>query len=132
MKRWPAGIGPAKIRLAGGYSADVANEPRREIVGVVGDVRQDLLDREIQPQIYIPYLQQPALSQAEGLGSRFTMSFVVRSAGEPKRLIKVLRTAVADVDVPIFKIKTLDELMVEQLWQTRQTAMLLASSAPSP
>jgi putative ABC transport system permease protein len=107
---------------------DIVNEPLREIVGVVGDLRHNRYDREAQPQMYVPYVQHPLVSQSRLVESRLTMTFVVRCAGDPFQLVPTLRAAVADVDrnLPIFNIKTLDEYVAEQLWQPRQTMTLLA------
>jgi putative ABC transport system permease protein len=127
MRRWRAlwsGQNPIGRRLR----IDMVNEPRREIVGVVGDIRHNRYDREAQPQMYVPYVQHPLVSQDRWVESRLSMTFVVRSAGDPLRLVPALRTAVAEVDrnLPIFNMKTLDEYVAEQIWQPQQTMTLLA------
>jgi len=94
----------------------------------VGDIRHNRYDREAQPQMYVPYVQHPLISQGRWVESRLTMTFVVRSAGDPLRLVPALRAAVAEMDrnLPIFNIKTLDEYLAEQIWQPQQTVILLA------
>src|SRR5579872_4811208 len=106
---------------------DMVKEPSRQIVGVVGDMRHNRYSREAQPQMYVPYVQHPLISPARFVEPRLTMTFVVRSAGEPLRRTPALRAAVAEVDrnVPIFNLKTVDEYVAEQLWQPRQTTILL-------
>ncbi len=123
-RRFWSGEDPIGKRLL----IDLLNEPSREIVGVVGNIRHNRYEREIQPQMYVPYTQQPAVSRSRWLESRLTMTFVVRAAADPMRLVPALRTAVADVDrnLPIFKIKMLDAYIAEQLWQPQQTTILLA------
>jgi putative ABC transport system permease protein len=123
-RRFWSGEDPIGKRLL----LDMVNEPIREIVGVVGDVRHNRYDREAQPQMYVPYVQHPLVSQGRWVESRLTMTFVVRSAGDALRLVPTLRTAVAEVDrnLPIFNIKTLDEYVAEQIWQPQQTLTLLA------
>ena len=110
---WP-GETPIGKRLR----IDEATEPIREIVGVVGDIRHNRYDLEAPPQMYVPYVQLPP---------RLTMTFVVRPAGKPLMLVPALRAAVADVDrsLPVFNIKTVDEYVAGQLWQPRQTMILL-------
>ena len=85
---------------------------------MVGDLRHNRYDREAPPQMYVPYVQHPQPA----------MTFVVRSQGEPHQLVAALRAAVADVDrnLPIFNIKTVDEYVADQLWQPRQTMILLS------
>jgi len=123
-RRFWSGEDPIGKRLR----IDAVNEPSREIVGVVGDVRHNRYEREAQPQMYVPYVQHPLVSQARWVESQLAMTFVVRSAGDPLRLVPALRAAVAEVDrnLPIFNIKTLDEYVAEQLWQPQQTMTLLA------
>jgi putative ABC transport system permease protein len=103
------------------------DEPIREIVGVVGDVRHNRYDREAQPQMYVPYVQHPLSSQERWAEARLTMTFVVRSTSDPLRLVPALRAAAVEVDrnLPIFNIKTLNQYVAEQLWQPRQTMTLL-------
>jgi putative ABC transport system permease protein len=56
----------------------------REIVGIVGDVRHAGLDTEPRPEVFIPHAQYP-------FGS---MTFVVRTAGEPLALLPAVKEAV--------------------------------------
>jgi putative ABC transport system permease protein len=123
-RRFWSGEDPIGKRLR----IDIANEPSREIVGVVGDVRHNRYDREAQPQMYVPYVQHPVVSQAKWAESRLLMTFVVRSTLDPLPLVPTLRAAVAEVDrnLPIFDIKTLDQYVAEQLWQPQQTMILFA------
>jgi putative ABC transport system permease protein len=119
---WP-GEDPIGKRLR----IDLVDEPNRQIVGVVGDVRHNRYDRDAQPEIYVPHVQCAKRTQRLRVESRLTMTFVVRSAsGLP--LVPALRSAVAEVDpnLPIFNVKTLNDYLVEQLWQPRQTMFFLA------
>jgi len=87
---------------------DMVNEPSREIIGVVGDIRHNRYDREAQPQMYVPYVQHPLVSQGRWVESRLTMTFVVRSAGDPVHIVPALRGAVGEVDhnLPILNVKS--------------------------
>jgi putative ABC transport system permease protein len=102
-------------------------EPTRQIVGVVGDLRHNRYEREFQPQLYVPYVQQSGVPQPEWLESRLSMIFVIR-ATDPARIVPALRAAVAEVNgnLPVFNIKSLDDYLTDQLWQPRQTMILLA------
>ena len=106
---------------------DMLNEPSREIVGVVSDIRQRRYESEAQPRMYVPYVQHSSITQGRFVEPRLNMTFVVRSAGDRLRLPSALRAAVAEVDrnLPIFNIKTLDQYLAEQLWQPRQSMTLL-------
>lgn len=123
-RRFWSGESPIGKRLR----IDLLNKPSREIVGVVGDLRHSRYDREAQPQMYVPYVQHPLVSQGQWVEFRLAMTFVVRSAGDPAQLVPALRAAVAEVDhnLPIFSSKTLSDYVTAQLWQPRQTMILLA------
>jgi putative ABC transport system permease protein len=116
---------------------DLQNDRRREIVGVAGDVQRNRYhDRGPRMQMYVPYLQIPfsgspddRLRATGGLGdARLTMTFLVRTFGEPSRLVPQLREVVSNMDrsVPIFQIKTLNEYATDQLHDPRQYMTLLS------
>ncbi len=115
---------------------DMTNEQPREIIGVVGDVRPDRSQLEIQPQVYVPYVQQPLTTDpgllANGAGffdTRFTMTFIVRASGDPQALVPRFRAAVAGVDrnLAMFNIKTLAKYASEELWLTKLYMTLLST-----
>ncbi|HEX6716127.1 MAG TPA: ABC transporter permease [Pyrinomonadaceae bacterium] len=91
----------------------------REIVGVVGDTRQSL-DSEAESQMYVPFAQDA------GWG---TLSFVVRTNGEPTDLTGAVRNEIRAVDkgVLIYNVKTLDDVVAIAA-SPRRTPMLLLSS----
>ena len=91
----------------------------REIVGVVGDTRLSL-DAEAESQMYVP------LAQDSGWG---TLSFVVRTNGEPAALTGAVRNEIRAVDkgVLIYNVKTLDDVVAIAA-APRRTPMLLLSS----
>lgn len=102
-----------------------ASEPRREIVGVVGDLRQHRRAHEAEMQIYIPTTQlRPAANKSEAEDGQ-SRTFVVRGANSAS--FPLLRAAVAaeEPDLPIFNVKSVEAYIAEQLWQPRQTMILL-------
>jgi putative ABC transport system permease protein len=88
----------------------------REIVGVVGDVKQDRLDADAPLQAYAPFAQAPWPA----------MTFVVRAPSAPATLPAALRAAIAavDPDQTITRIRRLDELLSRALAR-QQLAMWL-------
>jgi predicted permease len=81
----------------------------REVVGVVADVRFRGLERESEPQVYLPSAQV-----ADG-GYTFyaPRSLAVRASGDPTRLARDVRDVIrrADPRTPIVEVRTLGELM---------------------
>jgi putative ABC transport system permease protein len=64
-----------------------------EIVGVVRDVKQTKLDAPAEPEMYVPYEQNPL----------WVMSFAVSTAGDPASLTSAVRQSIqeADKDLPV-------------------------------
>ena len=74
-----------------------------EIVGVVGSLRHDSLDRGARDELFMPLAQRP-------FGS---MTFVLRSAGDASALVEPTRTTIWSVNPAqtIYRAATLDELV---------------------
>src|SRR5262249_46275314 len=82
--------------------------PWVRIVGIVGDVRQFMLDKDPQPTIYVPYLQlsHPAL-----------MNLVVRTLGSPAAMFPRIHDQIVAVDrsVSLYQIKSMDQVIRDML-----------------
>jgi putative ABC transport system permease protein len=96
------------------------NNPVREIVGVVGDVRYEGLDAEVQPAFYEPMLQAP-------WGEMFLIT--KSSTADPLSLVPMLRTEIAslDADVPLARINAMDQLLFKTVAQPRVRTMLVTA-----
>ncbi|HJT87621.1 MAG TPA: ABC transporter permease [Bryobacteraceae bacterium] len=106
----------------------VPNEPLREIVGVVGDVRLSRQQREPQPILYVPYLQQTPRWMGAGYAVRSGMFFVLRTAGDPLSLVPAVRRAVSEVDRdrPAANFRTVEQYLDQQVQYVRIYVVLLA------
>ena len=89
----------------------------REIIGVVGDIRNRTLNTAPKPAYYVPHTQVP-FDQ---------MAVVVKTTGEPHSLISAVRKEVAamDADVPLFGIKSMDEYLSASVAKPRFNTTLL-------
>jgi putative ABC transport system permease protein len=89
----------------------------REIVGVVGGVRDTGFDQLPRPTIYIPYLQA---------GDQ-TMSLVVRTDAQPGAILPSIKNAIwaVDKDQPVFNVKTMDEIIAGVVSAPRLAFILL-------
>ncbi len=93
-----------------------------EIVGVVGDIREQSLTEQPAPTLYFVQDQFPV----------DFLTFVVRSSpGRLDGLIRPIRTAVAalDPDLPIFRVRTLDQLLANSLATERTVSRLFLGFA---
>jgi len=90
----------------------------REIVGVVGDVRNRTLSTESKPAYYVPQTQIP-FSQ---------MVTVVKTTGDPRALISAATKEVAAMnqDVPLFSVKTMEEYISASVAAPRFNTTLLS------
>jgi predicted permease len=92
------------------------------IVGVVGDVKTDALDRPVRPTIYYSHLQGPANR----------MSIVARTASvEPASLIPPLQRAVQSLDptVAVYSVGTMDDHVGRTQAVYRRRSMLVVLGA---
>jgi predicted permease len=115
---WPAGDDPLGDRIrfsASGKPAEV------EVVGIVGSLRHDTLDREARDEMFVPFAQSP-------FGS---MTFVVRSATDATPLLEPLKTAIWSVNSSqtIYRTATLDELVQKTVSPRRFTLAVLVAFA---
>jgi predicted permease len=88
-----------------------------EVVGVLGDVRNDQLAADVQPEIYLPFAQLPWAA----------MNLVVRTSGDPHLAASAIRARVLslDRDQPVTGVQTIEELLDSAAAQSRFTATLL-------
>ena len=75
----------------------------REVIGVVGAVRDETLSGAPEPTIYSSYLQGPAQ----------TMSLVVRTSLPQETILPAIRNAIwsVDKDQPVYEVKSMQEIM---------------------
>ena len=90
------------------------------VVGVVADIRQRGLDREVQPMLYVPFQQE------RGGFVRF-VSFVARTA-TPASVAEGIRAEIrgAAPDLPIESTVTMDEAVAASVAEPRFRMLLLA------
>jgi putative ABC transport system permease protein len=88
----------------------------RQIIGVVGNVKQTTLNADPRPTMYMPHLQRPTGG----------MTIVLRTNGDPASLSQVARTEIHSVDpsIPVTNIRTMNEVFASSIAQQR-FAMLL-------
>ncbi|HXM74972.1 MAG TPA: ABC transporter permease [Chthoniobacterales bacterium] len=91
----------------------------REITGVVGDTKATGLEDESGEQIYTPHSQD---------GSWGFMALVIRTAGDPAAMTNTLRREVTglDKDLPIFNVKTMDDVVAASIGSRRLSASLFS------
>ncbi len=96
-------------------------QPYREIVGVVADVRHEQLTQPAKPEVYLPYAQAPLRA----------MTMLVRAQGEASSALAALREEVRAVDAeqPLYALQPFAERVERMLVRPTATARLLGAFA---
>ena len=109
---WPKGD-PLNDRLAIGRGGmpEFAQEPERQVIGVVGDVRDGGLNNDPFPTMYIPQGQVP--DAANALNVRLTpIAWVVRTKVEPHSISAAVQEALREASgLPVSDIRTMNEIV---------------------
>jgi predicted permease len=113
---YPSGQDPVGQRILIGANPDPA-----EIIGVVAGVHQNVEGNAWPQSVYIPFAQGPPSSAL----------MAVRTEGDPLRFVSTVRAqALAiDHDQPITAVRTMEDLVEEEVGPRKLTMMLLSSFA---
>jgi putative ABC transport system permease protein len=111
-----------RISLGGGRPVGGPLQPQTPtwltIVGVVRDVKTERLESGAAPMLYRPVMQV----------SNLNLTLVARASGDPALLAEAIRREVRAVDPnePVFRVRTMDEVVSAALAERRFTMLLLA------
>ena len=94
---------------------------KAEVVGIVGDVHNQGLDREPRKQVYLPLRQSPTAG----------MAVVARTTQDPLQMGNAIQRAIWDVDPgqPIYELSTMDQILARAVFLPRLSTTLLATFA---
>jgi putative ABC transport system permease protein len=112
---------PVGKHITPGLSDGSVKEVPRRIIAVVGDVRSRGLKKDISPEYYLPLAQAVVLSP----------NLVVRTGVDPVTLISPLRAQLAEIDknLPLYDVKSFDDVVSRSAAQPRFQALLLTCFA---
>jgi putative ABC transport system permease protein len=99
--------------------------PAHEIIGIAADVKYQGLDAPPEPTVYVPYAQNAWWR---------TMYLVVRTTGDPLRLVAGVREDVGLIDprIPLQEVSTVDAMLHDSVRAPRlRSRALLAFAAVS-
>lgn len=121
-KEDPLGL---SIIIGQGMGPEFEDKPRL-IVGIVGNVRENGLDRELPPVYYVPVAQAP-----DGMVARsnrfFPSTWIVRTSGKPSALASSVRREMLRVDpqLPVSKIFSMAQIVSISTARQNFNALLL-------
>ena len=90
---------------------------KSEVVGVVGDVRNQGLESEPKKQVYLPMRQSPSAG----------MALVARTERDPGALAGTIQRVIWDVDPqqPIYELSTVEQILARAVFLPRLSTSLL-------
>ena len=111
-------IYPGENPIGKTFMLVLGNDKPHEIIGVVGDVKLTTVEGEIRPTCYLS-------SRQYAFG---TMTFVLRTTGDPARLATAAVRVIRDVDplLPVAAVRPLDEVFSEAIARPRITATAMS------
>jgi putative ABC transport system permease protein len=105
----------ATVTIGKGLGPEFDDRPR-EVVGVVGDVRESGIDRDPPPVQYVPIGQEP--NGLLALANRvLPSSWAVRAMGDPATLGRAVQQEVlrVDPDLPVAKVVPMDRVIAKSI-----------------
>ncbi len=95
------------------------------VVGVVANLKQNNLAADISPGVYLPIPQMPQDSSIHGF------YLAVRTSSDPTAIVANLRQIVRSLDpeVPLFQVRSMQEVLSESVAPRRFNMLLLAAFA---
>ena len=120
-RKYFPGQNPVGKHMKSDLTDDTFSAPMREIVGVAANVKRKRLTAEAEPMYYLPWMQAVITSPA----------LCIRTSGDPVNLIGALRGELAGMDrnIPLFRIRTLEDLVYRAGSQPRFQTLLLSCFA---
>lgn len=135
---WPDSD-PLNDRLVIGRSVmrEFADEPERQIIGVVGDTRDGGLNNDPGPMMYVPQAQLPDAINALNTSIR-PMTWIVRTTVEPMTISETVQEQIRQATgLPVTDVRSMDSIVTQSTSRQRfnmwmmsvfgGTALLLAA-----
>jgi predicted permease len=103
------------------FRIDVPGRPWVEIVGVVGHLRHEGLEKDSRPQVYWPYPQR----------TQDRMAMVVKTTADPSSVAAAVRAAIREVDPdqPLYDIRPMTDVLERTLHGRRLNTVLVGAFA---
>jgi putative ABC transport system permease protein len=100
-----------RLVIGRGVMREFADEPERQIIGVVGDTRDGGLNQDPGPIMYIPQAQVPDAANALNVGLS-PMGWVVRTSGEPMAASAAIQEELRRATgLPLSEVRSMSEVV---------------------
>jgi putative ABC transport system permease protein len=114
-----------RLVIGRGIMREFADEPDRQIIGVVADVRDGGLNNDPQPTMYVPQAQVP--DPVNALNVQITpMAWIVRTRTDPYGLsASIQETLRQSTGLPVSEVRTLGEVVTRSTSRQRFNMWLM-------
>jgi predicted lysophospholipase L1 biosynthesis ABC-type transport system permease subunit len=123
---WPQGDPLSDQLVIGKGIGPAFAEGPRQIIGIVGDIRDGALSDDPQPTMYVPFAQ--VTDGVTALNARISaLGWVVRTRGEPHALSVPIQKELREASggLPVARIKSMDEIVVQSTARSDFNMLLL-------
>ena len=102
------------------------DDPTRQVIGVVGDVRENSLDEPPPPVMYVPAAQVPDGMIRLG-NAVLPMTWIVRAAANPAPMTPSIEQAFLAVDalLPVSRVRTMEQVLAQSIARQNFNMVLL-------
>jgi predicted permease len=124
---WKDGGDPLQdqIRIGGGVMKELQGEPVRQIIGVVGDVRAQGLNRDPGPMMYVPQAQMPDALNALNVGIA-PMAWIVRTELSSAALSNTIQTTLREsTGLPVWGLQRMEDVVSLSVSRERLNMLLM-------
>jgi predicted permease len=124
---WTGGADPLadRIHIGGGMMQELAEEPERQIIGVVADVRDGRINNDPGPHMYVPQAQLPDALNALNLGIA-PMAWVVRTNVDPSAISSDIQEIVRQsTGLPVTGLESMEEVVATSTSRERLNMLLM-------
>jgi putative ABC transport system permease protein len=125
-KYWRTGD-PLRDQMVIGRSGmhEFASEQPRQIIGVVADSRDDALNHDPEPKMFVPQAQIPDAANALNVGIT-PLAWVVRTKVQPSSLSSAIQEQLRQVSgLPVSDVRTMNEVVSLSISRQRFNMLLM-------
>src|SRR5260221_14455217 len=114
-----------RLVIGRGVMREYSDEPARQIVGVVADSRDNGLNQNPGPKMFIPQAQVPDAANALYVGLT-PIAWVVRTRADPHALIAPVQEQLRQVSgLPVSNIQTMEDVVTLSTSRERLNMLLM-------
>jgi predicted permease len=114
-----------RLAIGRGVMREFAGEPERQIIGIVGDIRDAGLNNIPTPRMYIPQGQVPDAANALNV-SLSPMAWVVRTQVPPHTLSRQIQETIRQVSgLPVSDVNSMDQVVSTSISRQRFNMLIM-------